>query len=177
VWIFIIFQLSKICVNPIGVISFLSPPWCCLSSGWCHNVVAPYRASFPWSQDEFAVSALYFDNASSHHLPSRAEPKHWMHTTTNGHPLRTTQLPPSTAIKGHLNIGNSPHHSTPPWCCLSSDWCHNTAAPYRASFPWSQDEFAVSALYFDNASCHLPSRTEPKHWIHTTTNGHPLRTV
>jgi hypothetical protein len=65
-----IFWLSKIRVSPTDVISSLSPPRCCLSSGRrCRAILH----SFPWSQDDLAASASSFDNASSCRLPSRAK--------------------------------------------------------------------------------------------------------
>jgi hypothetical protein len=60
---------SKICVSPTDVVSFLSPLWCYISSGRCHNAVTPCHASFPLNKDEFAASASYFSNVSSCRLP------------------------------------------------------------------------------------------------------------
>jgi hypothetical protein len=50
--------------------------------------------------------------------PLKPKMKHWICTTTAGHPPRTAQLPPSTAIKGHLKLGHSPHHLTMSSFCL-----------------------------------------------------------
>jgi hypothetical protein len=60
---------SKICVSPTNVVSFLSPLWCRISSGRCHNAVTPCHTSFPLNKDEFAASASYFSNVSSCRLP------------------------------------------------------------------------------------------------------------
>jgi hypothetical protein len=46
-----------------------------LSSVWHYHATAPCHASFPWSQDELAASALSFGNTSSRRLPFRAETK------------------------------------------------------------------------------------------------------
>jgi hypothetical protein len=97
-WIFFIFQASKIHISPTGTVSSLSPPQCSLSSDRCHHTATSCHASFPLSQDELAASASSPDIALSHHLPSRAEtealnPHHHCYT-------RSARLSPSTAIKG-----------------------------------------------------------------------------
>jgi hypothetical protein len=72
---FFIFWPSKICVNPIDVVSSLSLPWCQPSSGRCPDAIVSCHASFPWRQDKLAASASSSGNASSHHLLFRAEIK------------------------------------------------------------------------------------------------------
>jgi hypothetical protein len=42
----------------------------------------------------------------------KSKSKHWIHTTAASHPLWTVWLLLFTAIKNHLNINHSPHHST-----------------------------------------------------------------
>jgi hypothetical protein len=71
---FFIFQPSKICVSPTGVISSISPPRWRLSSCRRRHSAVPCHAYFPWSQDELVVSASSFSNASSRRLPSRRPP-------------------------------------------------------------------------------------------------------
>jgi hypothetical protein len=73
VWIFFIFQPSKICVSPTDVVSSISPPQCHLSSGQCRHATVPYHTSFPLRQDELDASTSSFDNASSYRLPSRVK--------------------------------------------------------------------------------------------------------
>jgi hypothetical protein len=64
VWIFFIFQTSKICVSSTGVFSNLFPPRCRLSSDRRHHAAAQCHASFPWRQDELVASTSSFDNTS-----------------------------------------------------------------------------------------------------------------
>jgi hypothetical protein len=73
VCIFFISQPSKIRVSPIGIVSSIFPPRCCLSSDWCCHAVAPCHISFPWSQDKLAASASSSGNTLSHRLPSRVQ--------------------------------------------------------------------------------------------------------
>jgi hypothetical protein len=44
-------------------------------------------------------------------FPLEPKLKHCICTTAVGHPPQTIRLPPSTAIKCHLNIDHSPYHS------------------------------------------------------------------
>jgi hypothetical protein len=73
VWIFFIFQSSKICISPTNVVSSISPPQCRLSSGQRRHATVPYHTSFSLRQDELDASTSSFDNASSCCLPSRAK--------------------------------------------------------------------------------------------------------
>jgi hypothetical protein len=73
VWIFFIFQPSKIHVGPTNVVSSISPSRCHLSSNRRHHATASCHTSFPRSQDELTVSASSFGNALSRHLPYRVK--------------------------------------------------------------------------------------------------------
>jgi hypothetical protein len=74
-WIFFIFWISKIRVNPTGIVSSISPHRCHLSTDrYCH-AAATCHTFFPLSQDELGVFVLSSDNASFRCLPSRAETK------------------------------------------------------------------------------------------------------
>jgi hypothetical protein len=72
-WIFFIFQRSKIHVNPTDIVSPLSPPRYHISSGRRRYAASPCHAYFPLSQDELTPSASSFNNALSCHLPSWAK--------------------------------------------------------------------------------------------------------
>jgi hypothetical protein len=108
-WFF--FWPSKICVSSTGIISSLFALWCHLSSGRRRHAVAPCHASFPWSQDDIITSISTSGNTSSRRSTLEPKPKDWICIIAAGHPLWTTRLPPSTTIKGHLNLDHSPHHS------------------------------------------------------------------
>jgi hypothetical protein len=119
VWSFFTFWPSKIYINPTGVVSSLFSQWCRLSSGQRHHTAAPCHASFSWSQDELAASASSSSNASSRRLsPLEPKLKHWIHTTTTGHPLWTVRLPNFIAVKCHLNFDHSLYNSTTSPFCL-----------------------------------------------------------
>jgi hypothetical protein len=60
-------------VNPTSIVSFLFPPWCCLSSCRRHHAATSCHASFSWSQDKLAASASSSGNTSSRRFPSRAK--------------------------------------------------------------------------------------------------------
>jgi hypothetical protein len=96
---FLHFQPSKIRVSPTSIVFSLFSPWCYLSSDRCSHTTAPCHASFPLRQDELVDSASSSDNVSSHCLPSRAETEALNLQHRCRLPSRTTQLPPSTAIK------------------------------------------------------------------------------
>jgi hypothetical protein len=109
--IFFIFWPSKIRVSPTDVVFSLSPLRCRLSPGQHHHAAASCHAFFALNQDELVASASSFDNASSHHLPSRTKIKalnlhHHNSTTTICHPLRTTRLSFSIVIKGLSQSGS-----------------------------------------------------------------------
>jgi hypothetical protein len=70
---FSFFRPNEIRVSSIGAVSSLFPLRCRLSSDRCHYVTASCHASFPWSQNELAISASSSGNASSRRLPCRAE--------------------------------------------------------------------------------------------------------
>jgi hypothetical protein len=85
--IFFIFWTSKIRVRPTGVVSSISPPRCRISFGRRRYAAASCHTSFSLRQDELAVFASFFDNASSRRLPSRIEiealNKHHCHRSTS----------------------------------------------------------------------------------------------
>jgi hypothetical protein len=70
---FFIFWHNKICVGPTSIVTSLSSPRCRPSSDRRHHIAVSCHASFPWSQDDLAVSALSSGNTSSRHLPSRVK--------------------------------------------------------------------------------------------------------
>jgi hypothetical protein len=74
-WIFFIFQPSKIHISTTGIIFSLFPPRCCISFGRRRHAATSCYASFPLRQDELSTSVLSFDNALSHHLSSQAKNK------------------------------------------------------------------------------------------------------
>jgi hypothetical protein len=90
-------------VNPTGVVSSISSLRCRLSSGWRRQAATPCHTSFPSSQDELTTSASSSGDASSRHLPSRAE--------TEVLNLHHRHWPPSSAIKKSSQPCHSPHHS------------------------------------------------------------------
>jgi hypothetical protein len=105
------FWLSKIRAKPTSIISFLFPPRCRFSSvRRCHAIVSCH-ASFSLIHDELAAYNSSYNNASSRCLPFQVKIE-----ALNPH--RRRRQPPSTAIKGYLNIGHSPHHSTTCLFCL-----------------------------------------------------------
>jgi hypothetical protein len=104
-WFF--FWPSKICVSPTGIISSLFALWCHLSSGRHRHAVVPCRASFLWSQDDIITSVSTSGNTSSRRSTLEPKPKDWICIIAAGHPSWTTRLPPSTTIKGHLNLDHS----------------------------------------------------------------------
>jgi hypothetical protein len=67
------FWPNKIHISPTGVVSFLSPPQCRLSSGRCRRTVTLCHVSFSLSQDELTASASSSSNASSRRLLTRAK--------------------------------------------------------------------------------------------------------
>jgi hypothetical protein len=73
VWIFFIFQPSKICVSPTDYVSSLSPPRCRLSFDRRHHATALCHTSFPLSLDELAASASSSGNVLSRRLPSQVK--------------------------------------------------------------------------------------------------------
>jgi hypothetical protein len=128
---FLYFWPNKICVSLTNVVSSFFPPKCSISSGRrCHTAMLCH-AYFPWKQDEFTASASSFGNTSSRRLSSRhlpailrpvasllePKPKYWIHTVAAGHPPHTVRLPPSIAIKNHINLCHSPHQSTASLFC------------------------------------------------------------
>jgi hypothetical protein len=109
--IFFNFWSNKICVNPIGVVSSLSPPWCLFSSDQCCHVAAPCHISFPYSKNEFVASALSSGNASSRRLLFRVKTKALnLHHHHRRPPSLDHRLSPSTTIK----------MSSQPWSLSSS---------------------------------------------------------
>jgi hypothetical protein len=56
---FLHFWPNKIHVSPTGVVSFLSPPRCHLSSDRHRRAIALFHTSIPWSQDELVASASF----------------------------------------------------------------------------------------------------------------------
>jgi hypothetical protein len=92
--IFFIFLFSKIRVSPTGIVSSLSPPWCCHSSDWHHQATAPCHDSFPLNQDELAASASSSSNVSSHRFLSGAKTEtfnlhHHSRPPSSDHPTLT----------------------------------------------------------------------------------------
>jgi hypothetical protein len=139
VWIFFNFRPNKIHVSPTGVVSSLSPPLWCLSSGRRRHSAVPYHGSFPWSQDELAASASSYGNASSCRLLSRAETE-----ALNLHHRRWPPFPycptptlhcykkiisilitlPTTQLRLHFasSLARTPRHR-------SSTHCHRSLSP------------------------------------------------
>jgi hypothetical protein len=72
-WIFLIFQSSKICVNSTSVVSSLFHPRFRLSSNRRCHAITSCHTSFRCSQGKLVVSTSSSDNALSCHLPSWAE--------------------------------------------------------------------------------------------------------
>jgi hypothetical protein len=107
------FLPSKIRISSIDVVSSLSSPQCRFSSGRHRHAAAPCHASSPLSQDVLVASASSFGNTLFRRLPSRAEIKalNPYHHRRLPSPNRLTPTC-STAIKSHLILGHSPHHST-----------------------------------------------------------------
>jgi hypothetical protein len=91
---FLHFLFRKIHVSPTDIVSSLSPPWYCLSSGRRRHTVTPCHASFPLSQDELAISTSSSSNVLSRRLSSRAETKilnshHRRKLSSLNHPTHT----------------------------------------------------------------------------------------
>jgi hypothetical protein len=148
VLIFFIFWPSKIRINPTGIVSSLSPPWCRLSSGRCCYTAAPCHASFPWSQDELTASTLSSGNALSYRLTSRAESEalnldHRCRPPSLDHPTTTlycykkvistlvTLLTTQLRLHFTSSLAGAPHHrsSTRHRCSLSlSSHAHRPSA-------------------------------------------------
>jgi hypothetical protein len=83
-------------VNPTRVVfSFFSPNATSPST----DAATLCRTSFPWNQNNLAVSTLSFSNVLSRHLPLELKPKHWNRTTAASHPPQTAWFQPSIAIK------------------------------------------------------------------------------
>jgi hypothetical protein len=90
------FWPNKIRVNPTGVVfSFFSPNATSPST----DAATLRRTSFPWNQNNLAVTTLSFSNVLSRHLPLELKPKHWNRTTAANHPPRTAWFQPFIAIK------------------------------------------------------------------------------
>jgi hypothetical protein len=104
---FIYFWSSKIPVSPTDVVSSFSP---LRAASPPTDIAMPScRVMLP---SHGAASASSFDNASSYHLPSRAETEVLNLHHRRWPPSRTIRLSSFTSIKGHLNLDHSLHHST-----------------------------------------------------------------
>jgi hypothetical protein len=97
-WIFFIFQPSKICVSP-GVVSSLSP--LCTVSPPADIATPPCHVTLPSYGAKTSLLPLLHLPVTLCLVASSLKPKlkHWMHTTTIGHPPRTTQFSSFTVIK------------------------------------------------------------------------------
>jgi hypothetical protein len=102
--IFFIFRLSKIHVSPTGVVYSLSPPRCRLSTDRCRHATVPCHTSFPLNQDELAGSALSYDNALSHRIPSRAKTKSFNSHHHNRPPSSDCSTPTLYCYKKIISI-------------------------------------------------------------------------
>jgi hypothetical protein len=92
-WIFFIFQSSKIHFSLTSIVCSLSPLGCRLSSDRCCHAVIPFHTFFPLSQDELTASASTFDNALSCCLPF------WVETEAlNPHHRRRLSSPDSLTL-------------------------------------------------------------------------------
>jgi hypothetical protein len=98
-------------VSPTDVISSIPPPWCRLFFDWYCHAAAPCHTFFPLSKTSSLASLHLSATLCLVTSPLKPKLKHWIRTTAAGYPPQTTRLPPSTAIKNHLNFGHSPHHS------------------------------------------------------------------
>jgi hypothetical protein len=139
VLIFLIFWPSKIHVSPTGVISSLSPPRCCLSSGWRHHTVVPCHTFFPLSQDELDASASSSCNPFSRRISSRAKtevlnPYHHhrlpspdrLTPTLHYYKKIISTLPTFPTTQPHLYFTSSLAKAS---CQQSSTCCHRSLSP------------------------------------------------
>jgi hypothetical protein len=130
-WIFSIFDPVRF----VSVQPALSPPFLfpgvISSDRYCH-ASAPCHVFFWWSQDEFVASASSSSNASSYHLPSRAEIEELN--------LHHRHRPPST-LPGQPdshNLSHSSHYSTAsPFYLLPSQSIIPSERQPPPSFPFT----------------------------------------